>query len=269
MDQSNQSNDCEFKQYQLPELENIPNLFSLLESSVDFEKTGKGRLGANLLDITSDQLYPIVRTTTAYAKPNQPFKEIHYELIKLIKSTVKSTTNLTNQNISFNNAMIEIYDNSYKNMGYHTDQSLDLVDDSYICIFSSYSVDNVNPDRYLQIKNKSNDRVSDICLKPNSIILFDTTTNKNHVHKIYLNNLNRNQHKWLGITFRLSKTFIKFINEIPYFSHNNKPLKLASAEELLLMRHLKYLENTLTDYVYPYDQINFTISNGEFIEPVI
>lgn len=255
-----------FRQYKLNDLNKYSNLFDILQSSCIFEKTGKGRSGANLSSIQSNELYPIIRTTTKYNLPNQPFKDIHCEIINLINSVTK-------KEMQFNNAMIEIYDDLYKDMQYHTDQSLDLCDNSYICIFSCYSSDELKSDRYLQIKNKLDNTLTDICLENNSIIVFDTNTNKKHLHKIYLKSskhiINKNnKNKWLGITFRLSKTLIKFVNEIPYFSHNNKPLKLATEEESIQMRHMKYSENMLSNYVYPYDQIDYTISLGEFIKLV-
>lgn len=74
-----------------------------------------------------------MRTTTIYRNLNQKFLDIHYNIIE----SIKKATN--NNNLQFNNALIEIYNCDYNKMGFHTDQSLDLEQNSYICIFSCYS----------------------------------------------------------------------------------------------------------------------------------
>lgn len=43
----------------------------------------------------------------------------------------------------------------------------------------------------------------------NSIIIFSTKTNKHHKHKIILDNMSDDS-EWMGVTFRLSKTFVSF-----------------------------------------------------------
>ena len=245
-----------FKQYFLDDISD--NIFDKLKLSCTFEKTGKGRLGANLFEITENMTYPIVRTTTKYNNRNQHFKKIHYELINKIKF-------ITQKNINFNNAMIEIYDNTYKDMRYHTDQMLDLENNSYICIFSCYA-HNIISNRYLKIENKTDKSVSNICLENNSIILFDLNTNKNHLHKIYLSGNIKNE--WLGITFRLSKTFIKFINEIPFFCNNDNLLRFATQDDEIQLRHNKSSENSLINFTYQYDLIDYTISFGDCLEPI-
>ena len=116
-------------------------------------------------------------------------------------------------------------------MGYHTDQSLDLQEDSFICIFSCYKNVTVPSDlRKLQVKNKSTKKSFDIKLENNSIILFSTSDNKKHLHKIALD-CKKSTNEWLGITFRLSKTLIKFMDNIPYIFPDNKILRIANNSE--------------------------------------
>ena len=50
--------------------------------------------------------------------------------------------------------MIEIYDSKYCKMGFHTDQSLDLQENSYIGIFSCYNDPTTKDLRKLKVKNK-------------------------------------------------------------------------------------------------------------------
>ena len=257
-----------FSQFQI---EFATNIFDeLSKSTAEFENIIDGRLGANLIDYQNN-LIPLVRTTTIYNKPPQIFLPIHYEIINKIKQVSDDTK--SKPKLNFNNAMIEIYDSRYTKMGYHTDQSLDLEPDSYICIFSCY--DNpLTPDiRKLKIKEKTTNNCSEFLLNHNSIVLFSLNTNSNHLHKIVLET-NTSNTKWLGITFRLSKTFIQHIafrlsktfipcDTVPYFYQSKKVLRLANKEEKKAFMKYKGIENQTTDYVYP--EIDYTVSVGDTI----
>ena len=234
------------------------NSFNQLSESCQFEDITKGRKGAILVDYKND-LIPIVRTTTCYNNPNQKFLPIHYKLIDKIKEVTQD------YKLEFNNAMIELYDSTYRTMGFHTDQALDLDTDSYICIFSCYNDSGDSGDldiRKLKIKNKITDESSEILLEHNSIVLFPVSENSKHVHKIVLENVKSKDKKWLGITFRLSKTFIKFVNNVPHFHPSNIVLRLANDnnEEF---RKYKSLENANIDYIYP--NIDYTISLSDIL----
>jgi hypothetical protein len=227
------------------------NRFEELSKSANFETITRGRKGANLVDC-KEELIPIVRTTTVYNQPVQNFLPIHHEIIRNIKT--RSDYN----DLELNNAMIEIYDSQYCKMGFHSDQSLDLAPNSYICIFSCYD-DPASPDkRKLVIKDKITEQCDEIRLEHNSVIVFSLSTNSRHFHKIILEKSTRNT-QWLGITFRLSKTFIRFVDEIPYFHSNNKVLRIvANKDEAKEFYKHRSEENKKTEYNYP--EIDYTIS---------
>ncbi|XWV26749.1 hypothetical protein QJ857_gp0305 [Tupanvirus soda lake] len=231
------------------------NFFPDLSKSVKFEYINKCRQGANLIDCAND-LVPIVRTTTVYHLPNQKFLPIHYQIIDQIKK-VSNYNNLV-----LNNALIEIYHSDYRTMGFHSDQALDLTDNSMICIYSGYDDPDTKDLRKLVIKNKTTNQYSNITLEHNSVVMFSTETNRNHLHKIVLDKCTTNT-RWLGITFRQSKTFIKFQNEIPYFYPDMVQLTLANQIQQKEFYKLRSEENASTNYVYP--NINYTISEGDLI----
>jgi len=236
-------------------LDNNKNLFHELNEVVDFEHIIKGRKGAVLVDLQND-LIPIVRTTTKYNKPVQQFKPIHFNII----DKIKESTNMND--ITFNNALIEIYDDRYCTMGFHSDQSLDLLKDSYIAIYSCYE-DPLNTNlRKLVIKNKTSNELSEITMDHNSVILFNLSTNQNHLHKIILENINKNN-KWLGITFRLSKTFIHHVNNIPLFHQTTNILKIANEEERKEFYKLRSEENKNLNFEYP--DVTYTISISDIL----
>lgn len=231
------------------------NPFEELSASANFEPVTKGRMGAVIVD-PKDKLIPIVRTTTIYQNSATSFLPIHYAIIEKIKAK------FNHLNLQFNNALVEIYDNNYRNMGYHSDQALDLDDDSYICLYSCY--DNPTHIRSLKVQQKGVPDIADIKLNHNSIVLFSTFTNRQYLHKIVLES-SQSTNKWLGITFRLSKTYIQFIDDKPYFS-NNVPLTLASADERKQFYKCRGQENANTDYVYA--EINYTISASD-TKPIV
>ena len=233
------------------------NLFDELTSSIKYEDITKGRQGAVLIDYKDEQLIPLVRTTTKYNNPLQKFNDIHYHIIEQIKSVTRI------KNLEFNNALIEIYDNSYCTMGAHSDQALDLEDDSYICLYSCYENADTHNLRKLKINNKfDSNNISEIILEHNSIVIFSLNCNSKHLHKIVLDSI-KSSDRWCGITFRLSKTFIKFINEIPYFVSNNKILHMANEIEKKEFYKYRKIENNSIEYKYP--SIDYTISPSDLI----
>lgn len=205
-----------FKKFIINNDNDDTDLFTQLSKSANFENICKGRRGAILVDPLNDTI-PIVRTTTIYKNPPSKFLQIHHQIINQIP------------NITFNNAMIEIYTPKYRRMGFHTDQSLDLQPNSHICLFSCYENNSnaQNNIRKLKVQNKITKKYSEIQLNNNSIVIFSTQTNQENVHKIVLES-HKSTTRWLGITFRLSKTYIKFINKIPHFVTTNILLTSAT-----------------------------------------
>lgn len=253
--------------YHLDLVNFIPNSFEELSKATKFEDVAKGRQGAIIYQKTINNCFPIVRTTTIYRNSCQRFASIHDQLIDEIKKSIETKQEVNQQraeqfNMNFNNAMVEIYDSQYRKMGYHTDQSLDLETDSVICLFSCYENPLTLPQdlRKLKIKNKITQECSQIVLKHNSIVFFSTKTNQQHVHKIELDSFSNN--KWLGVTFRVSKTLIKFDNGVPLFDHNNQVLRVANDQERKEFIMYKGMENANYEYVYP--EINYSLSKERF-----
>jgi hypothetical protein len=236
------------------------NLFEALLASVQFEDVGKGRQGAVLTQIDESGRIPIVRTTTRYSTPAQCFRLLHEQLAQQIQ-------NIASLSVGFNNALIEIYSNTYTTMGSHSDQALDLVDESFIAIFSCYKYPEVaNPSRKLlvELKGSGGDNIA-IPLTHNSVVLFSVNSNRRLKHKIVLDNFNPTpENQWLGITFRTSKTFVQFRDKAPYFLDDAR-LTLANDEQKQEFYHLRRRENNEMDFTYP--QITYTISESDMMIP--
>lgn len=232
------------------------DVFNELCNNITFENFGNRKI-ANIVCMDNN-LIPIVRTTSQYNTPYQKFQPIHNKIIKKINK-------ISDYEFKFNNAMVEIYNNKYsvgkKQMGEHTDQYLDLNHKSYICLYSCYSNLNSQP-RKLKIKNKITQELSEVVLDNNSIIIFSVETNKKHLHKIVLDEFDKFDNSWLGITFRQSKTYVKYENNVVYLS-DNKLLTFATDEEKKQFYHHKKQENLLVEYEWP--EINYTISKSDLM----
>ena len=221
----------------------MDNLFESLIKISNLENITKGRDGGVIVKPIKN-LFPIVRTTTKYNNPATLFQKIHYNIIDEINKQ-------TNKKLEFNNALVEVYNNQYKNMGFHTDQMLDIEDN--ICLFSCYN--DAITTRKLVIRNKESKKEFEIELHNNSIVLFSTEFNKNHVHKIVP--INNYDNLWYGITFRQSKTFINY---------DDLKLKIANEKEYEIMKQLKSQENKLIDFKWP--SLDFTISPSDLMKPI-
>ncbi len=243
------------------------DLFQELSQSVDFEAAAKGRKGNHLVR-PSDGKVPIVRTTTKYNSAAHRFSTIHNSIAESIKQEVSNKHKIQGESLDFNNALIEIYDETYTKMKFHSDQCLDLEENSYIALFSCYE----RPDeltqytlRKLKVQSKTTEESFEFLLENNSVILFSLSTNAEFLHKIVLEGgKNHSNNKWLGMTFRKSKTFIHFEKNLPYFS-NGALLKLADEAQSKAFYHWRTQENNSINFIYP--NIPYTLSISDTLLP--
>lgn len=239
----------EFRSWLLPAADNP---FEELLASVVFDDVAKGRRGTVLVKVDAGGI-PIVRTTTPYRAPAQPFRDIHDRLAQQIRGNASCT---------FNNALVEHYTNVYATMKRHSDQALDLADESSIAVYSCYR-DPRRPSRRLIVKSKESDTIFEILLAHGSVVAFSLDTNRRFTHTIALC-ANAPDNEWLGITFRTSKTFVRFVDGHPQLS-NGERLTLANDEQRREFFQLRRRENDETGFKYP--SISYTISESDLRLP--
>ncbi len=252
----------EFAKYTLA---NADNLFEALMASVQFEELGKGRQGTVLVKPNELRGNPIVRTTSKYVSAANAFRPIHLKLAKQIEEVASLKS-------GFNNALIENYTNAYFKMGAHSDLALDLEDDSLIALFSCYETPDLDaPLRRLVVEPKSTEEVTggnqlepvEIALEHNSVVVFSVAANRRFKHKIVLDkSANPPENKWLGITFRTSKTFVRIGDGKAYFEDGSQ-LTLASEDQRSEFFSLRGQENRETNFFYP--EIAYTISESDLL----
>ncbi|HAA14725.1 MAG TPA: hypothetical protein DCE41_24765 [Cytophagales bacterium] len=255
--------DTEFHKVELPI---AGTLFDELFHSVTFATTGKGRLGNHLVGEDARGV-PLVRTTTAYDLPAHYFGASHRRIVEAFNDTFQGAP------LHVNHALIEVYDQQYTKMKYHSDQCLDVAPDSYIALFSCYEKpDTLNRAamRKLKIRNKVTEEESEVLLTHHSVILFSVTTNAQFQHKIVLEPVRGakpadTENRWLGITFRQSATFVQFRDGLPYFA-DGTPLTLATDEQRKAFFRLRGEENRSLNYTYP--PLTYSISPADVIPPL-
>ncbi|MFF8381899.1 alpha-ketoglutarate-dependent dioxygenase AlkB [Streptomyces sp. NPDC015661] len=236
------------------------DFFTELSASVLLEDVGKGRRGAVLAGIDEAGGVPLVRTTTQYGSPVQPFQAVHERLARRIQERAGLS-------VGFNNALIESYTNAYTKMGSHSDQALDLAEDSFIAVFSCYQHPEVSPPRKLVFASKEGGgETFEISLAHHGVVAFSVASNRRLRHKIVLDApAPAVDNQWLGLTFRTSKTFVRFRDGQAYLPQGER-LMPADEEQRREFYQLRRRENNETDFVYPL--LTYTVSESDLMPPV-
>ncbi|MFI1658298.1 alpha-ketoglutarate-dependent dioxygenase AlkB [Streptomyces sp. NPDC020472] len=235
------------------------NLFAELSASARLEELGKGRRGATLTKVDEAGGVPLVRTTTRYGSPAQRFRAVHERLAQQIQERAALP-------VDFNNALIEIYTNAYTTMGGHSDQALDLADESFIAVFSCYQRPEARSPRKLIFESKEpGGEKFEIPLAHNSVVAFSVASNRQLRHKIVGDkSVRAADNQWLGVTFRTSKTLVRFRDGRAYLPEGAR-LMSADDEQRREFYRLRRRENQETDFAYP--PVTYTISESDLMPP--
>ncbi|MFE3456405.1 alpha-ketoglutarate-dependent dioxygenase AlkB [Nocardiopsis aegyptia] len=234
------------------------DLFAELSASVRWEDAGKGRQGAVLTSIDAAHGVPLVRTTARYLKPAQPFRTVHERLARQVQERAAIP-------VGFNNALVESYTNAYKTMGSHSDQALDLADESFIAVFSCYRHPEATPRKLIFESKDPDPEKFELPLAHNSIVAFSVASNRRLKHKIVLDTPARaSDNTWLGFTFRTSKTFLRFRDGHAYLPQDVRLTPAVDDQEREFYR-LRRRENNETDFAYP--PLTYTVSESDLMPP--
>lgn len=239
--------------------------FGTLFADVALETLGPGRWGAHLTR-GADGVFPLVRTTTRFIAPAEPFLPAHVDAAARISAAMDDDARALGA-ATFNHALLEVYDDRYTKMGYHSDQALDLSEDSWIALLSCY--DGPMPPsgpgiRMLWVKSKTGDERFSIPLSPGSVVVFSTQTNARYTHKIGLPAAAEAPVRWLGLTLRCSKTLVRFDDGVPILP-NGQALRVADDSEARSFYRLRGAENREVGFAYP--NLDYTISPADLERP--
>ncbi|WMX46151.1 hypothetical protein [Streptomyces roseicoloratus] len=251
----------------LPDRPDLPyedDLFGALSASVSWEDLGKGRRGAVIARVDEEGGVPLVRTTTRYGSPTQRFRPVHERLARRIRECAALPAGV---GLGFNNALVETYTNTYKTMGAHSDQALDLAENSWIAVFSCYRDPEARPSRKLVFETKEpGGETFDIPLAHHGVVAFSLSTNRRLRHRIVRDApAGAPDNPWLGVTFRTSKTLVRHRGGQAHLPDGARLLP-ADDERRREFYRLRRRENTETDFVYP--PLTYTISDSDLMPPV-
>jgi len=242
----------ELRTWQLPAADHA---FDELLASVRFEEVTGGRRGTVLVRPTERGEVPIVRTTTPYRAPARTFAPIHARLADQIRAVAELPHEL-------DNALIEHYTNTYVRMKRHSDQALDLADGSSIAVYSCYR-DPARPSRRLVVTPKlPGGAPFELPLVHGGVVTFSLAANRRFTHAILLRE-HAPDNEWLGITFRSSKTRVRFVDGAPWIA--GQRLTLADEDQRRTLFELRRRENTEIDFEYP--AIGYTLSASDLVPP--
>jgi hypothetical protein len=246
----------------------FPDVFYTLCKGVVFEKGRCGRDGAVALWPNMDDGYPIVRSTTKYFTPHQL---ITLPLERLIKAVCKQAPI---PNLSFNNAMVELYYSSYRSMGLHSDMAMDLDETSYICLFNCYKPTAKQDKRQLVVQHKITGAVQIFVLEENTAVLFSVEQNALYRHKIVpvmaCPDPDASDSVYLGITLRFSKRSVKYLDGRVVLETGRELELLTNKLDIKEFHKLRSCENASPKpYVYSYVQSAQTLSPSDMMEPLV
>lgn len=240
-----------FRSWLLPA---VDNPFEALLGSVRFDDVTSGRRGTVLVRV-SERGVPIVRTTTSYRLPAQRFRPIHERIAEEVRECARLAH-------SFDNALVEHYTRAYAKMKRHSDQAQDLVEGSSIAVYSCYR-DPQRPSRRLVVRPKEAGAPFEIPLEHGSVVVFSLDTNRRSLHAI-LPRVDAPDNDWFGITFRASKTFVRFVDGHPTLQGGVR-LTLADEAQRRELLQMRRRENEEASFSYP--SVSYTLSESDLLPP--
>lgn len=111
----------------------------------------------------------------------------------------------------------------------------------------------------------------DVILYPNSVFLISLLTNRLYTHEIIPPKLSVDKIPTrMGYVIRCSNTDVVYKDNKTYIVKDGKYIKLENPtlETIKELRKLYFIENTTIDKVY-YDNIYFSLNNGDYTKPLI
>ena len=96
-----------------------------------------------------------------------------------------------------------------------------------------------------------------------SVVSFSLDTNRRFAHAITLR-ASAPDNEWLGITFRTSKTLLRFVDGHPTLPSGAR-LTLANEDQRRELFQMRRRENEETCFVYP--SISYTLSESDLLPP--
>ena len=273
---------------------------SLTESNKQTNAFRKGIYLSNVeFDQTTNLKYNLMRCSSNFDGPTDNFTTIDHTIINQTNYIAK---HFYQTHTTFNHVLAQIYDNTKTGginhtsekkakIKQHSDKTKDMPRNGLIafCTFynkseldKSTSYNKIGPIyncsvlTKLRFKLKPTNKSSlikqfDIVLYPNSIFVIDLKTNRLYTHEIIPPGLPVDKIPTrMGYVVRCSKTTALFSDNQTFIigTDCNIPLVKPSFEQIHELK-TKYYEENMTDNLITYDDLYFSLNNGDYLRPLV
>ena len=151
-------------------------------------------------------------------------------------------------------------------MDAHSEQALDIQAGSFIAVYTCYEHPDLAspPSRMLLVESKKRGGPRfEVPLLHNSAVVFSLDANSKYRHRIVLKTLGLAKNRWLGLTFRTSKTHVRFRDGLAFLA---APQALGDDQQLQEFRKLKSRENQEIGFACPH--LACTASPSDTLPPI-
>lgn len=281
---------------------NAEHEFQLLTES---NKPGTSyRKGIYITNVTQDNdnlYFNLLRCSTNLDGPTDNFRSTDNEIIHQINNTSKL---FFEQETQLNHVLAQVYNNisidgkeKKARIKQHSDKTKDMPTNGLIVFCTFYQFDNVNvkqikkpnDDPYdlyykdasvltrlrFRLKKDVNDtnlaKTFDVMLYPNSVFIISLSTNRLYTHEIVPSHLPVDKLPTrLGYVIRCSNTKAMFKDNQTYIINNEKEIKLElpTNDKVKKLKDMYFKENITSEFI-TYDNINFSLNQGDYMKPNI
>jgi hypothetical protein len=263
------------------------------------------RTGLYLTDVKklkdNELSFNLLRCSSNFKGPTENFKNTDKKVINKVNNISQY---LFEEYCPVNHVLAQIYENKLINnsekkasIREHSDKTKDMCANgvmAFCTFYENLSMINIKKQKYDYLYKKTS-VLTRLCFRlkscvketaglvkkffvtlyPNSVFLMPLSTNRLYTHEIVPSTLSINMiPKRMGYVIRCSKTQAIFNTEDPVgtyiYNHRNElvPLEEPTESGIKLLKEL-YLKENVSDEIVKYDDIFFSLNEGDYREPII
>lgn len=245
------------------------------------------RTGIYLTPITQNNgviEFNLLRCSSNLNGPTDNFRETDNLIVDKLNETLKY---YFDKPTKLNHVLAQVYHNSSQNgvdkkakIKDHSDKTKDMPREGIMAFCSFYQNHNSISDPSVltklrfrlkpEVPQKLTEKF-DVILYPNSVFLMSLTTNRLYTHEIVPSSLPVDKIPTrMGYVVRCSNSKAIHKNGKTYLVKDNKLIELIepTIDSVTKLKNLYYKENMFHDVVY-YDETNFSLNSGDYLEPFL
>lgn len=224
--------------------------------------------------------FNLLRCSSNLGGPTDNFRNTDHEIVNKLNEISKQ---YFDKPVNLNHILAQVYHNSTQNgtdkkakIKVHSDKTKDMQKEGIMAFCSFYqNIDNLKYQESiltrLRFKSKSSNEKYDVILYPNSVFFMSLSTNRLYTHEIIPSTLPIDKIPTrMGYVVRCSNIKAIHKNGKTYLVNDNNLIELVEPtdEGITKLKELYYQEN-ISDDIISYDEINFSLNTGDYLEPII